>query len=299
MIRSKRAERDKARVASKLRDSNHEKEEETGKEGEKHHEGESGSAIVVSGQNKLDDVVMIDDEETVTATPTVGKPKPIIVPDETDIKHTSEALSETQTGATNSNGLAISVDPSTASKTPNTSKAVIGGQGDSINQSEQPTETPTTANLRESDFETMFDDTEAVRTQELDFGLGFSASAHDLNDTNFENGPLQNEDLTNLNATSNEDINTLLPGLDNFVNASDDFSIPGLTTDTTLANDNGTKAKDALALQALEPVLAESNFDDLFASSNFIEDAEDYEMDGDGDINGLEDLDDWFKSNAI
>lgn len=295
MIRSKRAERNKAQEAIKLRDSNHENEGARGNEGEKQHQGESQSTIVVLEHNKHNDVIMIDDEETVTPTPMLDKSKPIIVPDGADINRTNQTLSKIRTGAINSNVSPRTVDPSLASEVPNTSKVIPGGQSDSINQSEQPTETPTTANLRESDFETMFDDTEAIRTQELNFGLDFTASAHDLNDTSFENGPLQNEDVTSLNTASNEDINTLLPGLENYVNASDDFATIGFTTDTTLSNNNSAKAKDALAPQALEPVLAESNFDDLFhPTNNFIEDADDYEMDGTGDINGLEDLDDWF-----
>lgn len=292
----KRAERNKAQEAIKLRGFIHEKGGVIENEGEKQHQGEPRPTIMVSEQNKHDDVIMIDDEETVTPAPTLDKSKPIVVPDRADIDHTSqEALSETQTGAINSNIPARTVNPPPASEVPNTSKVITGGQNDSINQSEQPTETPTTANLRESDFETMFDDTEAIRTQELDFGLDFTAGAHDLNDTSFENGPLQNEDLTNLNTASNEDINTLLPGLENYVNASDDFANIGFTTDTILPNNNGAKVKGALAPQVLEPVQAESNFDDLFhPTSNFMEDADDYEMDGSGDINGLEDLDGYF-----
>ena len=295
MIRSKRAERNKVQEAIKIHDSNHEKEGIIGTEEEKQQQGESQSTIMVPEQHKHNDVIMIDDEEIVTPTPTLDKPKPIIISDGADISHTNQALSRIRTSAINTNGLARTVDPSPASEVPNTSKVIIGGQSDSINQSEQPMETPTTANPRESDFETMFDDTEAMRTQELDFGLDFTAGPHDLNDTNFENGPMQNEDVTNLNTASNEDINTLLPGLENYVNASDDFANIGFSTDTTLSNNNSAKARDPLAPQALEPVLAESNFDDLFhPTSNFMEDADDYQMDGTGDINGLEDLDDWF-----
>lgn len=267
--------------------------------GEKQDQRDSSSIVMVSEQNTHDDVIMIDDDETIIATPTLGKPKPIVAPNGADTKYTSPASSEIQQGTINSNGMALTVDPSPASKMPNASKIIVGGQSDPSNQTEQPMETPTTANLRESDFETMFNDTEAVRTQEVDFGLDFTSNAHDLNDTGFENGSLQNEDLTNLNAASNEDINTLLPGLENYVNASDDFAIIGLTTETTLPNSNSAKVNDTSAPPALEPVLTESNFDDLFPSSNFIEDAEDYEMNGTGDLNDLEDFDDWFKSNVI
>ena len=295
----KRAERNKAQGAIQQREPDPAKEGVIDNEGKKQYQQESISSVVISEQNKHEDVIMIDDEETITAAPILSKPKPIEVPNGADIKHTNPASSEIHQGAIDSNGLAPAVGPSPASKIPNAPKVITGGQSDAINESEQSRETPTTANLRESDFETMFDDTEAVRTKEVDFGLDFSASAHDLNDTGFENGSLQNEDLTNLNVTSNEDINTLLPGLENYVNASDDFAIVGLSTASTLPDNNGAKSKDKSAPPALEPVLAESNFDDLFPSSNFIEDAEDYDMDGSGDINDLEDLDDWFKTNGI
>lgn len=295
MIRSKRAERNKAQEAVKLRDSYYEKKGVIGIEEEKQQQGESQSIIMGAEQTKHNDVIMIDDEETVTSTPALDEGKPITVLDGAEINYTNQAVSKIRTGAINSNGLARIVDSSPASEVPNSSKVLIVGQSDSINQLEQPTETPTTANPRESDFETMFDDTEAIRTQELDFGLDFTTGPHDLNDTSFENGPTQNEDVINLNTASNEDINTLLPGLENYVNASDDFANIGFAADTTLPNNNSAKAKDPLAPQALEPVLAGSNFDDLFhPTSNFMEDADDYEMDGTGGINGLEDLDNWF-----
>lgn len=299
MIRLKRAERNKAQGAIKLRGLNHEKEGVVGNEAGKQHQGESTSIVAVSEQNKHDDVIMIDDEDTITMIPAPGKPKPAIAPNGVDSEYAGSASSEIQHGVLGSSGLALKVDPSLASKIVNTLKVTPVGQNDLVNQSERPTETPTTANLRESDFETMFDDTEAVRTQEIDFGLEFTASAHVLNDNGFENGPLQNEDVTSLNTTSNEDINTLLPGLENYVNATDDFAVIGLNTGTTVPNNNGANAENTSAPQPLEPVLAESNFDDLFPTSNFIDDGEDYEMDGSGDINDLDDFDHWFNSNAI
>lgn len=301
MIRSKRAERDKAQGALKLRDSNHEQEGIIEIEVEEKSKGEPGLTAMVSERNKHHDVIMIDaqDEQTITETPILGKPKSLATPNGADTKHINSASSEIPQGTINSKGLALTVDPSPASKEPASSNVTIDRQCDPIDQPERPTETPTTANLRESDFETMFNDTEAVgRTQGVDFGLDFSVGANGLNNTGFENSTLHNEDLTNLNASSNEDINTLLPGLENYVNASDDFAIIDLATGPTLPNSTSAKASNRSAPQALEPVPTESNFDDLFSSSNFIEDAEDYEMDGSGDINDLGDFDDWFKPNA-
>lgn len=301
LIRLKRAERDKAQGALMLRDHSHQQGGIVGNGVEKMSKGDSRSIGMALERNEPADVVMIDakDEQTAADGPTLGKPKPLATLNRPDIEHTNLASSGISQGTINSKGLSLTVDPSLASKEPTSSNVIMEGHDDPGKQSELPIETPTTANLRESDFETMFNDTEVVGgTQGLDFGLDFSVGAQGLNDAGFENSTMENEDLTNLNATSNEDINTLLPGLENYVNASGDFSIINPAAGPTLPNSSGATANKTLAPQVSEPLPTESNFDDLFSSSNFIEDAGDYEMDGSGDINDLGDFDDWFKSDT-
>ena len=159
-------------------------------------------------------------------------------------------------------------------------------------------------------FESMFNDLEpASNTEGLDFDLGFSTSASDLlNDSVFENIDMSNnEESASLNATSAEDINTLLPGLENYVNDGGDFSMIDLPMGNTMGDtaatvpmsgiteqvaasggDNG----DAGVGQSSEIAPMESNFDDLFGSGDW---AGDGDM-GDGAMVDFDD--DWFNTDG-
>lgn len=155
-------------------------------------------------------------------------------------------------------------------------------------------------------FESMFNDIEQpTNGSSLDFDLGFSNSQDLLNDPVFDNIDLSNtEETTALNATSAEDINTLLPGLENYVNDSGDFSMidfptaemPELITATTNAPPGSTTGaggdKTGSTGQAPELAPMESNFDDLFGSGDWA---------GDGDMGdgAMVDFDeDWFKTDG-
>jgi len=154
-------------------------------------------------------------------------------------------------------------------------------------------------------FESMFNDVEqSTNINSLDFDLGFSTSQDLLNDPVFDNIDLSNtEEATNLTATSAEDINTLLPGLENYVNDGGDFSMidfppttmPELTAATTNAPTESTTAganNTGSAGQAAEMAPMESNFDDLFGSGDWA---------GDGDMGdgAMVDFDeDWFKTEG-
>ena len=298
-IRSKRAERDKAQGALKLHDLHHEQGEITVNGVETN--GDSRLIGMASERNELDDVIMIDgtEDQKHTGRPAPGIPKPLansIVPNN---KHAQQPSSKMGPATVNSKGLGLTVDPSAANRKSASSINSPDGRGNPSHQSARSTETPTTANLRESDFDSMFNDMEAVGgTQGLNFDLDFSVGAEGLNRTGSENNTVKNEDVTNVAASTSEDINTLLPGLENFVNASDDFSIINVATGPIMPNTTSAMANHTSAPQTLGPVQTESNFDHLFSSSNFIEDAGDYDVDGSGDINDLGDLDDWFKSNS-
>ena len=78
------------------------------------------------------------------------------------------------------------------------------------------------------DFESMFTDTDLVGDNSLNFDIGFSAdpavNQNMLNDNNFDNIAMNNTDITNLPATASEDIDSLLPGVENYLNADTDFS---------------------------------------------------------------------------
>ena len=169
-----------------------------------------------------------------------------------------------------------------------------------------PSEAP--SNTQEAaPFESMFNDLEQPsNANSLDFDLGFSTSQDLLNDSVFENIDMTNtEESANLNATSAEDINTLLPGLESYVNDGGDFSmieLPMTTMPEVTTGPVATSAGTEVATmgtsnapgggQGMDVVPTESNFDDLFGSGDWA---------GDGDMGdgAMVDFDeDWFKTDG-
>ena len=156
-------------------------------------------------------------------------------------------------------------------------------------------------------FESMFNGLEqASNGNNLDFDLGFSNSEDLLNDSVFQNIDMTNtEETANLNTTSAEDINTLLPGLENYVNDSGDFSVIDLPVTTMPEATTVSAPKNAMAEQPItglgnagvpsqdtEIAPMESNFDDLFGSG-------DWAADGDMGDGAMVDFDeDWFKTDT-
>ena len=168
--------------------------------------------------------------------------------------------------------------------------------------SEPSLETPTTANIRDANFESMFNDTQSAGADDsIDFGIDFGAdnnmSQDMLNDNPF------GEDFTTMNAASNEDINTLLPGLENYVNAGDFSMIDVPPATSAFSNPTATQITGTTAPTAeMGGGATESSFDDLFFSSG------DIGMGGSGtggDMGGSENLgdfaefdDQWFKTDG-
>ena len=159
-------------------------------------------------------------------------------------------------------------------------------------------ETPTTANLRDAHFDSMFNDTElAGGTDSIDF-LDFSAEGDIgqdlLNENTFGNMTAGTDGFSSLNTTSNEDINTLLPGLDNFVNASDNFmmDIPA-NTSSSQAQETTKSSADAAGTAPME-----SSFDDMFdfGSGDIDMGGTDGDMgDDNASIGDFGEFENWFK----
>ena len=157
------------------------------------------------------------------------------------------------------------------------------------------------------DFESMFNDTDLTGADNtMNFGLDFPSDGNlnqdVLNDSAFENIEMSNADISSLGATTSEDINTLLPGLENYVNAGTDFSninIPILPTLPETSQGTNAGNVSATAQDSTQPAAAESSFDDIFGSG-------DYSMGGTGDdglgagtLGDFEDFDeDWFKTGS-
>ena len=168
-------------------------------------------------------------------------------------------------------------------------------------------EAPLDSSTADLDFESMFNDTDLTGGDNaMNFGLDFPSDGNlnqdVLNDSAFENIEMSNADISNLGATTSEDINTLLPGLENYVNAGTDFSninIPILPTLPETSQGTNPGNVSATAQVSAQPAAAESSYDDIFGSG-------DYSMGGTGDdglgagtLGDFEDFDeDWFKTGS-
>lgn len=157
-------------------------------------------------------------------------------------------------------------------------------------------------------FESMFNDLEnPSNPASLDFDLGFpSAGAMSqalLNDAVFDNMGTSNDDQNlNLAPTTAEDIDTLLPGLDSYVNDNGDFSLidmelPAAAPETSAVQNPlvpaPAAANDGTQQQPpLDSAPMESNFEDLFGSGDW---GMDDDMGG-GTIGNFDE--DWFKTDG-
>lgn len=164
-------------------------------------------------------------------------------------------------------------------------------------------EAPIDSSAADLDFESMFNDTDLTGGNDtMDFGLDFSADANlnqaVLNDSAFENIEMSNADMSNLGTTTSEDINTLLPGLESYVNAGTDFAnikIPGASTLPETSQVALVSTADAPTQVTAQPAVADSSLDDILGSGGFSMDGI-----GDDDMGGgdFEDFDDdWFKTD--
>ena len=185
----------------------------------------------------------------------------------------------------NSAGLAITMPAGTTTNDQDQSKTENQQPGDDgMNASDAMLDTSDAANAEF--FESMFNDDLVSADDTMNFGdFGFPMDTNTnqpLNsDTNLQNSALPNVDMNNLTSTSNEDINSLLPGLENYVTGSDfsNINIPSTSTnqpDTTQAPPPTTTAATSTstgpALDATGPtatITDNSTLDDSFFDFNF------------------------------
>ncbi|CAD6568022.1 MAG: hypothetical protein ASARMPRED_001386 [Alectoria sarmentosa] len=219
--------------------------------------------------------------------------------------------------AENSIGLAIVMpqDSTTeAIKPPKSSEKKFGGATPAA-------ETLLDSNTAELDFESMFNDTDLTAGDgTMTFSLDFTSDANlnqdvlndrafeniemskdVLNDSAFEKIEMSNADLSNLGATTSEDINTLLPGLENYVNAGTDFSninIPVASSLPETSQITSVGTVGAPTQTSAQPAIVDSTFDDIFASGDFSIDGTGDDGMGAGNLGDFEDFDeDWFKTD--
>ena len=147
-----------------------------------------------------------DEENIVGATP--GMPQ--------DLEHSA--------------GLAITIPPDSTANFP--SEHAIADEKSTDILAAAPEGQLEAADPVDFDFESMFNDTELVNASDpANFQIDFSSDSVNPNimsDSTFENINMSDVDMTNVAPTSNEDINSLLPGLENYVNAETDLSNLGV-----------------------------------------------------------------------
>ena len=185
--------------------------------------------------------------------------------------------------SSNSAGLAITLPSDPSSKDLDQPQASDQQPIDELNASDMMyTSDPVNVEF----FESMFNDDMTSADDTLNFG-GFAFPTDTTNNTNQalnnNDNTLQNSALTNvdLTSTSNEDINSLLPGLENYVTGSDfsNINIPANTSTTQQPDANQgtatttnlpTNAPPAPAADATGATTADtSTLDDSFFDFNF------------------------------
>ena len=166
---------------------------------------------------------------------------------------------------------------------------------------DQQAKTSAAVDHQETDFDSMFDDNKMggdgnLMDFDLDFSAGSGMDQELINEPSLDNVGIGNEDLARFNASSTEDINTLLPGLENFVNSADDFTMIDVQAPSTLLPSNSHATTSANAPPAITTAPPESNLDDLFPTSEFIAGTEDYDMNQSGNMDANAEFDEWFKT---
>ncbi|KAL8705432.1 MAG: hypothetical protein Q9201_001456 [Fulgogasparrea decipioides] len=221
-------------------------------------------------------------------------------------------------------GLAISLDQEAPSTLVPTAPAPETTNPPSTQPSQ---EAPISANPTDADFDSIFNDTDLPSaTDDMDFDLAFSTedatnNTDLLDESAFQNISIPNGDDQNANPTNanhEEDITTLLPGLENYVNGgmgNDDFasgvSIPDIAIPAGFPNsssDNQNPTVDAkttmgtgdasgagqIQSSEVEGAPIESSFEDMFGIDSYMNGTGDDELAGSGEVGDFDE--DWFNS---
>jgi hypothetical protein len=195
----------------------------------------------------------------------------------------------------NSAGLAITMPSDTITTTDNQANSTENQPEDAPPAPEASLDLPDASDL---DFESMFNDTDLVGGNDINFeDIGFTMDAtmnqDILNNNTLLDTNMSNTDITNLASTSNEDINSLLPGLENFVNGDTDFSnisMPATSTQPEITQGAPVANMGASTSNPAETIPADStNFDELFGVNFELDTAGGDEM-GDGTLGDFDDF---------
>lgn len=255
-----------------------------------------------SGETKEEDTVMVDSALEVDFIESSDKQQAEAPPNkEGDNKNITSDQGMPQ-DAENSMGLAITMPADSKTEVAEPTKS----PEKRFSGSTPVAEVPLDSSAADLDFESMFNDTDLTGGDDaMNFGLDFASDGNQnqdvLNDSTFANIEIGNADMSNLGATTSEDINTLLPGLESYVNAGADFSNINIPVASTLPETSQVPPVGTVGAPAqvsIPPVVADSSLDDLFGSGDFSMDGTGDDGLGTGTFGDLEDFDeDWFKTD--
>lgn len=209
-------------------------------------------------------------------------------------------------------GLAISMPDDAETKTPQPgnepapSQTVPSGTitdlGNTTNQPDDPNKID-----EEINFDALFNETEVVPQEgpldfDFDFTTGDDGTQDIMNGTGLEGVDMTSADIANALPGTSEDLNSLLPGLESFVNDTEGAANkvpnnnPPPRDQTHAEQSNGNGEMQAIA----QPSLDNGGLDDFFSGANFdsTEGANnpDSNLFGDDSFGQMEDFsDDWWK----
>lgn len=196
-----------------------------------------------------------------------------------------------QTGG--SKGLVMSIDTRPHEKTPSPATVKMQNTADTT---EQNLETPSTANLRDMEFETMFNDTDnAGSSSGMEFNFSFALTA------STDQGPV-NESSQGV-GFSNKDSTNSLPINENnnsaefekYVNTGQEFSMIGISPSSKISQNSSNSSKIAVSYVAQDSGTTDTQLDSAYKYSHkFATAPENYDMGGE-DIMDMVDLNDWLK----
>lgn len=251
-----------------------------------------------SGETREEDTIMVDSALEVDFIGSDSKLQATAPPNKDSDNITGDQGMPQDTE--NSMGLAINMPAASTTETTELPKSPEKKSSGATPAADVPLE----SSAADLDFESMFNDTDLTGgDDDMNFGLDFSTDGNlnqdVLNDSAFANIEMTNADMSNLGATTSEDINTLLPGLENYVNAGADFSNINLSVPSTLPETSQVGTVGAPAQVSAPSVVADSTLDDLFGSGDFAMDGTGDDGMGTGTFGDLEDFDeDWFKTGS-
>ncbi|KAL8641614.1 MAG: hypothetical protein Q9226_008609 [Calogaya cf. arnoldii] len=215
-------------------------------------------------------------------------------------------------------GLAISLDQDPSTSAPADPPKMEPGTTTASNESSLQVDAMPPG-LSSLDFESMFEDSELPGPSDaINFDLAFPKDNTDdpaglLDVSAFANLPISNTETTdNANlGSADEDLTTLLPGLENYVNDNNDFQLPDMPGSNLFDSDNnghslkpdeqnpsgmkqGEGGGNRQEMPRFNAPMIESSFEDLFGLDSYMHGTGEEELGGTGQFD-----DAWFNTDGM